>query len=127
MKRNLFALLVFAVLLPLGIWAAGQTEGPAELPMGMVDTSKYTAEGPWLAGRAGLGDTNAWMTMFGLHFRYQGDSTPNIRLSLGAPLIGEFTHWRRGGDRIDGDHLVSLMGNISSCFVAVNRDLFTGH
>ena len=27
-------------------------------------------ESPWLAGRAGLGDTNARMTMFGLHFRY---------------------------------------------------------
>ena len=37
---------------------------------GMVDTTQYKATGPWLAGRAGLGDTNAWMTMFGLHFRY---------------------------------------------------------
>ena len=37
---------------------------------GMTDTSAYTTAAPWLAGRAGLGDTNAWMTMFGLHFRY---------------------------------------------------------
>jgi len=37
---------------------------------GMTDTSDYITAGPWLAGRAGLGDTNAWMTMFGLHFRY---------------------------------------------------------
>lgn len=70
MKRTLFVLLVLTVVVPLGLWAGGQTEGPAELPMGMVDTGNYAAEGPWLAGRAGLGDTNAWMTMFGLHFRY---------------------------------------------------------
>jgi ribose transport system substrate-binding protein len=37
---------------------------------GMVDTSKYKKKGPWAAGRAGLADANAWMTMFGLHFQY---------------------------------------------------------
>jgi len=36
----------------------------------MVDTSKYKKEGPCVAGRAGLGDTNAWMTMFSHHFNY---------------------------------------------------------
>ena len=41
-----------------------------DLSPGMVDTSKYKKKGPWLAGRAGLADANAWMTMFGLHFRY---------------------------------------------------------
>ena len=41
-----------------------------DLAPGMVDTAKYKKKAPWLAGRAGLGDTNAWMTMFGLHFKY---------------------------------------------------------
>jgi len=36
----------------------------------MVDTTKYKKEGPCVAGRAGLGDTNAWMTMFSHHFNY---------------------------------------------------------
>ena len=44
--------------------------GSEQLPPGMVDTSKYAKAPPWIAGRAGLGDTNAWMTMFSLHFRY---------------------------------------------------------
>jgi ribose transport system substrate-binding protein len=41
-----------------------------DLLPGMVDTTKYKKKGPWLAGRAALGDTNAWMTMFSLHFNY---------------------------------------------------------
>ena len=41
-----------------------------DLAPGMVDTTQYKKKAPWLAGRAGLGDTNAWMTMFGLHFKY---------------------------------------------------------
>jgi len=41
-----------------------------ELPPGMVDTTPYAKDPPWIAGRAGLGDTNAWMTMFSLHFKY---------------------------------------------------------
>ncbi len=40
------------------------------LPPGMVDTSQYATKPPWVAGRAGLGNTNAWMTMFDLHFKY---------------------------------------------------------
>lgn len=70
MKRVWLPLIVLILLASLGLWAEGRREAPKELPMGMVDTSKYAVEGPWLAGRAGLGDTNAWMTMFGLHFRY---------------------------------------------------------
>ncbi|MEW5826954.1 MAG: substrate-binding domain-containing protein [Candidatus Bipolaricaulota bacterium] len=61
-------------LLVLGIIAAmawGSTALGADTVLpGMTDTSAYVTAGPWLAGRAGLGDTNAWMTMFGLHFRY---------------------------------------------------------
>lgn len=52
--------------------AAGYSVVAEEVPLlpGMVNTSMYATQPPWLAGRAGLGDTNAWMTMFGLHFRY---------------------------------------------------------
>jgi ribose transport system substrate-binding protein len=66
-KRSL-VLLMGLVVLALGGSVLGLAED-ALLP-GMVDTTQYKATGPWLAGRAGLGDTNAWMTMFGLHFRY---------------------------------------------------------
>ncbi len=42
----------------------------ADILPGMVDTTKYKKKGPWLAGRAAIGDTNAWMTMFSYHFKY---------------------------------------------------------
>jgi ribose transport system substrate-binding protein len=70
MKRVLFVLLVLAVGAATDVWAEAQPEEPEELPLGMVYTGQYETEEPWVAGRAGLGDTNAWMTMFGLHFRY---------------------------------------------------------
>lgn len=70
MKRILVLILLLGLLAPLGIWAAGTAEVAKDVPMGMVDAAKYKVAGPWMAGRAGLGDTNAWMTMFGLHFRY---------------------------------------------------------
>jgi len=70
MKRILIVLLLIALIAPLGLMAGGKTEAAVPLSMGMTDTSKYKTPGPWTAGRAGLGDTNAWMTMFGLHFRY---------------------------------------------------------
>jgi len=66
MMLKRLATLVLLCTLAIG-WGAIADDGV--LP-GMVDTSAYVTEGPWLAGRAGLGDTNAWMTMFGLHFRY---------------------------------------------------------
>ena len=65
MKRILTALILIAFVVPLGLFAQDKS-----LPLGMVDTTKYKTSGKWLVGRAGLGDTNAWMTMFGLHFRY---------------------------------------------------------
>jgi len=55
----------------IAVLALGWTGLAADTVLpGMTDTSAYTAATPWVAGRAGLGDTNAWMTMFGLHFRY---------------------------------------------------------
>ncbi|MEM0487960.1 MAG: substrate-binding domain-containing protein [Candidatus Bathyarchaeia archaeon] len=55
------------MVLAFGAYMVGVAQ---ELLPGMVDTSKYKKDPPWVAGRAGLGDTNAWMTMFSLHFRY---------------------------------------------------------
>jgi len=37
---------------------------------GMVVTAPYKKNPPWVVGRAGSGDVNAWMVMFSLHFRY---------------------------------------------------------
>ncbi len=55
----------------IAVLALGWTGLAADTVLpGMTDTSAYTTATPWVAGRAGLGDTNAWMTMFGLHFRY---------------------------------------------------------
>ncbi len=65
MKRFVIVLLLAVLVAPLGLLAQDKS-----LPLGMVDTTKYKTPGKWLVGRAGLGDTNAWMTMFGLHFRY---------------------------------------------------------
>jgi ribose transport system substrate-binding protein len=64
MKKILVVALLIALIAPLSLMAQGKA-----IP-GMTDTTKYKVKGPWVAGRAGLGDTNAWMTMFGLHFRY---------------------------------------------------------
>jgi ribose transport system substrate-binding protein len=65
MKRVLIVVLLIAFVVPLALVAQDKS-----LPLGMVDTTQYKTAGKWLVGRAGLGDTNAWMTMFGLHFRY---------------------------------------------------------
>jgi ribose transport system substrate-binding protein len=70
MKRWFLVILVLFVAGVAGVLAEGAREAPQALPMGMVDTTRYQTAAPWVAGRAGLGDTNAWMTMFGLHFRY---------------------------------------------------------
>jgi ribose transport system substrate-binding protein len=43
------------------------TEG---VPAGMVDTSAFKKDPPWVVGRAGSGDVNAWMVMFTHHFHY---------------------------------------------------------
>ena len=41
-----------------------------ELAAGMVDTTQYKKDPPWKIGRAGCGDTNAWMVSFSAHFEY---------------------------------------------------------
>jgi len=64
MRKILIVALLIALVAPLALMSQ------AKLGPGMTDTGKYRVGGPWTAGRAGLGDTNAWMTMFGLHFRY---------------------------------------------------------
>lgn len=57
------------VLLPGCQPAAQPTPTPALSP-GMVDTSRYKKNPPWVVGRAGSGDVNAWMVMFSAHFEY---------------------------------------------------------
>ncbi|MEW5815626.1 MAG: substrate-binding domain-containing protein [Spirochaetota bacterium] len=71
MKKSFIFTLILMVFTSGLLCAGAQKEVTSQsVPAGMVDTGQYAQPGPWLAGRAGLGDTNAWMTMFGLHFRY---------------------------------------------------------
>ncbi|MFQ5914369.1 MAG: substrate-binding domain-containing protein [Nitrospinota bacterium] len=64
-------LLVFAglgLMLLREAWVS--TSMAAEVPPGMVDTSRYKKPPPWTVARAGLGDLNAWMVMFSAHYEY---------------------------------------------------------
>ena len=58
-----------AVLLP-GC-APQATPTPMVAGAGMVDTTKYKKNSPWLIGRAGCGDTNEWMVSFSAHFEWK--------------------------------------------------------
>jgi ribose transport system substrate-binding protein len=71
-KNGFFASFVLLTVLALVLFPGIQNHQAlaGDLVPGMVDTTQYKKKAPWLAGRAGLGDTNAWMTMFGLHFKY---------------------------------------------------------
>ena len=71
-QRGFFTIFVLSLVLTLFLFSGIQYHQAfaGDLAPGMVDTTKYKKKVPWLAGRAGLGDTNAWMTMFGLHFKY---------------------------------------------------------
>ena len=42
----------------------------AEVAPGMVDTTRYKKNPPWVVGRAGCGDTNSWMVSFSAHFEW---------------------------------------------------------
>jgi ribose transport system substrate-binding protein len=60
-----------AVLLPgCGPQAEPTRPAASEVAAGMTDTSLFKKDPPWVVGRAGSGDVNAWMVMFSLHFRY---------------------------------------------------------
>jgi ribose transport system substrate-binding protein len=53
--------------------AGTATPGPSaveQVAAGMVDTSAFKKDPPWVVGRAGGGDVNAWMVMFTLHYHY---------------------------------------------------------
>ncbi len=71
-KKGVCVIFVFPLVITLFLFSGIQYQQAiaGDLAPGMVDTAKYKKKAPWLAGRAGLGDTNAWMTMFGLHFKY---------------------------------------------------------
>ncbi len=71
-KRGFVVGLVLSLAITLFLFSGIQYHQAfaGDLAPGMVDTTQYKKKAPWLAGRAGLGDTNAWMTMFGLHFKY---------------------------------------------------------
>ena len=59
---------------------------------------------------------------FRLHLHHQGHGAPDVGLQLGRPLVRPFAHGAGGGDRIDGDHFVGLVGNVGRCLVAVDGD-----
>ena len=67
-KKGVIGVLVISLVFTFVTFSSLALAG--DVIPGMVDTSKYKKKGPWVAGRAGLADANAWMTMFGLHFQY---------------------------------------------------------
>jgi ribose transport system substrate-binding protein len=50
--------------------AATPTAAPAEVSLGMVDTTKYKKDPPWHIGRSGMGEVNSWQVIASLHFDY---------------------------------------------------------
>ena len=58
----------------------------------------------------------------GLHLRHLRHRAPDVLLSLRRPLVGPLAHVRRGGDRVDGNHLVGAVGDRSGRLVPVEGD-----
>ena len=60
-KKVYFVSFVISLVFPLVLfWGIQNHQAFAgDLAPGMVDTTQYKKKAPWLAGRAGLGDTNA--------------------------------------------------------------------
>ena len=62
-----------------------------------------------------------------LHLHDQGDRPPDVGNALGRVLVRPLPHIGGRSDRVDRDHLVGAVGDISRRFVAVNRNLRSAH
>ncbi len=61
-------------------------------------------------------------TALGLQFDDPGNAAPDVDLTLCRPLVGQFAHAGRWGDRVNRDHFGSPKGNRSNSFVAVDGE-----
>jgi hypothetical protein len=64
---------------------------------------------------------------FTLHLHHCGNGTPDVFLAFGRPLVGPLTHVRGRCDRVDRDHLVRLVSDVRSSFVAVDGYFASRH
>jgi len=55
-----------------------------------------------------------------LQFDDAGDAAPDVRLALRRPLVGQFAHAGRGGDRINRDHFGHAKSHVRDGFVTVD-------
>ena len=60
-------------------------------------------------------------TAFALHLHDRRHVAPHVRLALAGPLVGEFRHRRRRGDRVDAADLVEPVRDRCGRLVAVER------
>ena len=56
-----------------------------------------------------------------LHLDDVWDDSPEVGPPPMRPCVRQLTHWRGGGDRIDGDHLAEQVGNPCGRLVPVDR------
>ena len=64
---------------------------------------------------------------FGLHLNDTGNGAPDVSLSHGAFHVGDFAHYRRGSNGVDGNDLVGGMRHMGSRGIAVDGYHFTTH
>ena len=62
-----------------------------------------------------------------LHLGDVRDNAPNIGSAGLGPGVGEFTHWRGGRDRVDGDYFGDGMGYPGGGLIPVNHDALDSH
>ncbi|OGO28742.1 MAG: hypothetical protein A2Z16_10945 [Chloroflexi bacterium RBG_16_54_18] len=72
-KGSLIALGATGITLILPGCAAPQEPAVPTAPVsaGMIDTTPFKKDPPWIIGRAGAGDTNEWMVSFSAHFQWK--------------------------------------------------------
>ena len=62
-----------------------------------------------------------------LHLDHGWPRAPEVRFAFAGPLIGEFAHAARGGDRVDGDDLAGFECDGGDGFTSVDGDLAMFH
>ena len=57
---------------------------------------------------------------FGLQFDDAGNASPDIRLALRRPFVGQLPHAGGRGDRVNGDHFRNAVSHVGDSFIAVD-------
>ena len=63
-------------------------------------------------------------TRFGLHLSDLHLLAEKVGPAVGSPLVGNFRHWRRRGDGVDGGYITERIGNMRRGGIAVNGHCF---